>query len=117
VGISAIESAIAALTAGNIAQRTLVAYVMPVNDTYPAEEYAQRETGLRLFYKDTVNGKKFHITVPAPDLSLIAEVGTDLVDMSVSVVAALTAVLETWVRSPYGNTVSFYKGVIVGRKN
>ena len=116
-GILAIQTAIAGLTAGNIAQRSLTAYAVPVNDTFPSEQYAQRETGLRLFYKDITNGKKFHITIPAPDLALIAEAGSDMVDMTNSIVDALTALLTTWMRSPYGNGVEFYRGVIVGRRN
>lgn len=113
----ALQVAIDALTAGNIAARSMTAYTVPVNDTYPANEYAQRETGLRLFYKDNANSKKFHVTIPAPDLSLIAEEGTDHVDMSLSVVSGVTAAMEAFMVSPYGNPVTFYKGVIVGRKN
>lgn len=115
--VLALQSAIVALTAGNVASRQLTAYSTPVNDSFPTNEYAQRETGLRLFYKDTVNAKKFHITIPAPDLALVAVEGTDFVDMSLSVVAAVTDAMELFMVSPYGNPVSFYKGVIVGRKN
>ena len=113
----ALQTAVAALTAGNIASRSLTAYSIPINDTYPTNEFAQRETGLRLFYKDNVNAKKFHVTIPAPDLALIAVEGTDLVDMSLSVVAAVTDAMEAFMLSPYGNPITFYKGVIVGRKN
>jgi len=115
--VLALQTAIVALTAGNVASRQLTAYSVPVNDSFPANEYAQRETGLRLFYKDTVNAKKFHITIPAPDLALIAVEGSDFVDMSLSVVAAVTDAMEAFMVSPYGNAISFYKGVIVGRKN
>jgi len=115
--VLALQTALQALTAGNIASRSLMAYTQPVNDTYPSEEYAQRETGLRLFYKDNVNAKKFHITIPAPDLPLVAVEGTDFVDMSLSVVAAVTDAMEAFMVSPYGNPITFYKGVIVGRKN
>lgn len=115
--VLALQTAIAALTAGNVAQRSLTAYTVPVNDTYPTEQYAQRETGLRLFYKDNVNGKKFHVTIPAPDLALIAEEGSDMVDMSNSIVGALVAAMEAVVVSPYGNGVTFYRGAIIGRRN
>nr|CRY96562.1 hypothetical protein [uncultured prokaryote] len=113
----ALQAAVVSLTAGNIASRQLTAYTKPVNDNYPAEEYAQRETGLRLFYKDNVNAKKFHVTIPAPDLSLIAVEGSDFVDMSLSVVSTVTAAMEAFMVSPYGNPITFYKGVIVGRRN
>jgi len=113
----ALQSAIVALSAGNIASRQLTAYTVPVNDSFPADPAAQREVGLRLFYKDTVNAKKFHVTIPAPDLDLIAVEGTDYVDMSLSAVAAVTDAMELFMVSPYGNPVSFYRGVIVGRRN
>lgn len=112
-----LQTAVVALTAGNVASRTVTAYSVPVNDSFPSNEFAQRETGLRLFYKDTVNAKKFHVTIPAPDLSLVAQEGTDEVDMSLSVVAGVTAAMEVFMVSPYGNPVSFYRGVIVGRRN
>lgn len=115
--IAGLQAALLALTAGNIAWRSLTAYNVPVNDNYPANEFAQRETGLRLFYKDTVNGKKFHITIPAPDLALVAEEGSDHVDMTVSVVDAIVTAMEALMVSPYGNSVTFYKGTIVGRRN
>ena len=115
--VLALQTAIVALTAGNVASRQLTAYSVPVNDSFPANEFAQKETGLRLFYKDTVNAKKFHITIAAPDLALVAVEGSDFVDMSLSVVAAVTDAMEVFMVSPYGNPVSFYKGVIVGRKN
>lgn len=115
--IGTIETALLALTAGNIARKTLQAYNVHVNDAYPSDPMAQREVGLRLFYKDDVNGEKFHVTVPAPDLDLIAEEGSDDVDMSLSVVSALTAAIEAVAVSRYGNAITFYKGTIVGRRN
>jgi hypothetical protein len=113
----ALQAAIIALSAGNVASRQLTAYSVPVNDTFPSDPAAQREVGLRLFYKDNVNAKKFHITTPAPDLDLVAVEGTDFVDMSLSVVAAVTDAMEAFMVSPYGNAITFYKGVIVGRRN
>lgn len=115
--VGTIQTALTALTAGNIARRSLQAYNVHVNDAFPAVEYAQRETGLRLFYKDTVNGEKFHVTIPAPDLALIAEEGSDDVDMSLSIVSTLTAAIEAVAVSRYGNPISFYKGTIIGRRN
>ncbi|MCA9996001.1 MAG: hypothetical protein H6662_15770 [Ardenticatenaceae bacterium] len=113
-----IISAIEALTTGEIARRQLVAYNQSVNDVRPANPYAQRELGLRLFYQDTVTQKKYHITVPAPDLLLVASGGTDDVDLSgVAVVNALVTYLETNMKSPVGNPVNFYRGKIVGRRN
>lgn len=116
--IAAIQTALAALTTGNIASKTLVAYNTKVDDTRPANPYAQRETGLRLFYQDDVTFKKSHITVPAPDLLVVASGGTDEVDLSgVAVVNAVVTALEAIMKSPEGNAVTFYRGLIVGRRS
>lgn len=116
--ITAIQAAIAAMTTGNIARKQLTAYSVPVDDTRPANPYAQRELGLRLFYQDVVTSKKYHITVPCPDLLVVASGGTDEVDLSgIAVVNTLVTLLETSMRSPVGNDVHIYKGVIVGRRS
>lgn len=116
--IVAIRTAVEALTLGNVAKQTLTAFSTVIDDTRPADAAAQRELGLRLFYQDDGNGKKFHITIPCPDVSLIAEPGSNEVDLSgVSVVNTLVTAIEALARSPYGNTITFYKGLIVGRNN
>lgn len=116
--IATIQAALAALTTGNIARKALTAFNDPVDDTTPANPYAQRETGLRLFYQDTVTSRKYHITIPAPDLTLVASPGTDQVDLSgVAVVNAIVSALEPVMLSPEGNPVNFYRGVIVGRRS
>jgi hypothetical protein len=116
--IVAIEAAIAALTVGTIAQRTVTLESVKVNDVRPANPYAQREMGLRLFYQDSVTQERYHITVPCPDLLLVSQPGTDDVDLSgVAVVNALVAALEAAMVSRDGNPVDFYKGTIVGRRN
>ena len=116
--ILAIQTALGALTMGNIATRNLNAYKVMVDDTRPSDAAAQRELGLRLFYQDDVNGKKFHVTIPCPDVDLIAEPGSNEVDLSgVSVVNTFVTAIEALMVSPYGNSVTFNKGLIVGRKN
>lgn len=116
--VAAVQAALAALTTGNIARRSLTAFSEPVDDTRPANPYAQRELGLRLFYQDTDNQKKYHITVPCPDLLVVGSGGTDEVDLSgISVVNALVNALEPFMVSPDGGPVNFYRGVIVGRRN
>lgn len=116
--ILAIQVAIAAITTGNIATKTIVLEQEKVSDTRPANPYAQRELGLRLFYQDTVTQERFHITIPSPDLLLVSQGGTDDVDLTgVSVVNALVALLEESMVSAAGNPVSFYKGTVVGRRN
>jgi hypothetical protein len=84
---------------------------------YPADENAQREAGLRVFYHDGTNNKKYHLTIPGPDKSLMAVAGTDLVDWAGAEMAALEAALEADVLSPDGNAIIIDKGVLVGRRN
>jgi len=116
--ILAIRTALAALTIGNIAREQLVGWSQAVNDTRPSDPYAQRETGLRLFYQDDVSQKKYHITIPAPDLSLVAQGGSDDVDLTgITVVNTLVTALEGFMKSPEGNDVTFYRGTIVGRRS
>lgn len=116
--IAALQTALAALTTGTIARRTVVASNEAINDVRPINPYAQRELGLRLFYQDTVSQKRYHLTIPAPDLVLVGSGGTDEVDLSgVAVVNAVVNALEPFMRSPEGNAVNFYRGVIVGRRS
>ena len=114
----AMRALIAPLVTGNIAKQTITASQVVVEDVRPANPYAQRELGLRLFYQDEVNSKKYHITLPCPDLLVVASGGTDEVDLSgIAVVNAFVQALEQFMRSPEGNEVQVYKGVIVGRRN
>lgn len=115
---AAIRAAVAGLTIGNIAREQLVAYNNAVDDTRPTNPYAQRELGLRLFYQDTTTQKKGYITIPCPDLSVVETPGSDEVDLAgVTAVNTLVGLLETSMKSPAGNPVEFYRGVIVGRRN
>lgn len=85
--------------------------------TLPTDEEAQRELGLRVFYHDTTTNKKYHVTIPGPDLSLMATAGFDLVDWTGTEMAALETALEANVKSPTGGAISVDKGAIVGRRN
>lgn len=115
--IAALRAAIAIVTTGNIAYETLVAYKHHINDARPADENSQREVGLRLFIKDTVTGEKSHVTIPSPDLPLLAVGGSDMVDLTLAESATLIAAIEVLIRSRAGNPVTIYKGIIVGRRN
>ncbi len=115
--IAALQVAVAAATTGNIATRSLQAYREHVDDTNPANPYAQRELGLRLYYLDTVNGKKYHLTIPSPDLLVMGQGGTDLIDLTGSLADPIVAAMEALMESPDGNPVQVYRGRIVGRRN
>jgi len=117
--IASIEAAIAALTLCTIARERLVVNENSPDDTRPSSAYAHREVGLRLFYQETAgNFRKGHLTIAGPDLALIETPGSDEVDLAgVTAVNTLVGLLEANMLSPNGESVEFYKGVIVGRNN
>jgi hypothetical protein len=115
--MTAIRAALNALSIGVIANEILIAQNNTLSSGIPTNAFAQRETGLRLFYEDLTTRKKYQITIPCPDLDLVAQSGTDEVDMGLSVVSALVSALELFMVSPEGNSVNFYRGTIVGRRN
>ena len=115
--IAALQAAVAAATTGNIARRSLNAYNVHVDDTRPANPYAQREIGLRLFYLDTVNGKKYHLTIHVPDLIVMSQGGTDEIDLTGSLADPIVAAMQALMETPDGNPVQVYRGLIVGRRN
>jgi len=86
-------------------------------ETRPADEEAQRELGLRIFYQDDVTLKKYHVTIPGPKLALMASAGFDVVDWGGTEMAALETAFEANVLSEAGNAVSVLTGTIVGRRN
>lgn len=85
----------------------------------PASNLAQRESGLRVFLRDDVTGKKSNFTVPGPDLAaLTIPEGTDVVDLAdASVMADLVTAIEANAKSEAGNAISVTQAVIVGRNN
>ena len=110
--------AIAAITLANFTNHSVSAVNYPESGDLPANPYAQREIGLMVKYVDTVNAKKAHRVIPAPDLTLIAQTGTDVVDHTSNVAAvALTAAIEANAVSQDGNPVVVTGMRIVGRKN
>jgi hypothetical protein len=116
--IAVIQAAISAMTTGSIARRQIT-LVETVDDTTPVNPYAQREIGVRFFAQETsAPFKKFHFTVPCPDLAVIAVGDKDVVDVnSVTVVNALVTALEGFALSPDGNDFEVYRAKFVGRAN
>lgn len=115
----AIVAAVEALSIGNIVKHSLTIRETETGDGRPASAYAQRESGLRLFWEeDQAPFDKGYVTIPMPDLALVATAGTDEVDLAgVTVVNVLVAALEALMESDNGNSINFYRGVIVGRRN
>ena len=79
---------------------------------------AKREIGLRVFWADTTAETVGHFTIPAPDPEgAWLQVGTDIVDVSDSDIAALITAVNANVLSPDGNAVAVSRIVEVGRRS
>lgn len=112
-----LETAAEALSLGTLVAVNYRQGAIAEDDTRPASQFAQRETGLRFFYSDNADGSKYNITLPAPDLAIVATPGTDDVDLSITEVAAMVTWLEANVISPNGGAVTVDRAVIVGRNS
>jgi hypothetical protein len=84
--------------------------------TPPTNKYAQRELGLQVAYSDTVTGKKYHVTIPAPDWDTIGTVGTNRVNTASAAWLALVAGMEAQMVSEVGNPIEVSGGKLIGRK-
>ena len=117
--IAAIESEIMAITLCTTAGNGLTQQLGADSDSVPADAFAQRELGLRVFLVDDVNGRKSHFTIPGPDLdALTIFAGTDLVDIAdASVMADLVVSVEAGALSADDNAVTVIRAAIVGRRN
>lgn len=113
----ALVDAVDALTLMNRTGHTATAQAEALAETLPASANAQREIGLQMFMSD-VNGHKSRLVIPGVDLGIVAQAGTDLVDLTVTEVAALVTALETYAIDPItGLAVTVYAARIVGRNN
>lgn len=78
---------------------------------------AQRESGARFFFYESVTNKKGYITVPMPDLQNVAILaGTDLLDLTDTEAAAIVTWIEANVELA-GQSVTVSKASVVGRAN
>jgi len=116
-GYDALKSAVDALTLMNPTGTTVTAEIISIAEVLPASEFAQREFGVLVLMADTI-GHKSRLVVPGPDLTLVAQEGTDVVDLAGTEMAALVSAIETWCVDPItGNAVTVYGARIVGRNN
>jgi hypothetical protein len=88
------------------------------NPLTPTNQFAQRESALRVFYSDDVTGEVYHISIPGPDWDSVDLLpNTDLADLADEPVAALVTAIEANALSPVGNAISVLRAVQVGRHN
>lgn len=111
----ALEAAISALTLCTLQTVNIAAINASTGNAAPVSQYAQRESGLLVTYQDTVNGKKYRLTIPGPDLANLAQAGTDMINPLAPAWTAFVAAFEANAHSELGNTVNVLGGRFVGR--
>jgi hypothetical protein len=83
----------------------------------PANKFAQRELALQVSYSDDVTGKKYHMSIPAPDWETIGVPGSNKVNTSAAAWIALVTGLEAGMVSEVGNPIHVTGGKLIGRKS
>lgn len=113
-----LKAAIDALTLMNETNINVGAARIISPPTLPTDENAQREQKLQVKYSDTVTGKKYRFEIPGIDRTLVAQVGTDIVDFANNAfMIALVNAFESNYVSELGNPVTVYGASLVGRNN
>ncbi len=117
-GVVDVGDALLACTLCTDASEALKQATATPDASVPADQDAQREYGMRLFYVDDTTGKVYHFTLPGPDKSaMLLILESDLFDPTDEPLASLITEIESSVLSPVGNSVTFLRAVNVGRNN
>jgi len=97
---------------------TQFSHVTDIASFSPAtESTAHREIALKVTYRDTVNGRVGHLTIPGPTSLAYPPAGTDVVPLSNVVAAAFIAVFEANAVSRDGNAVEVTQVRLIGRNS
>lgn len=116
--VAALGAALEGISNCIMAREVLTQTVTTKNPASTSNEYANRESALRVFYGDTITGEVYHMSIPGPDWSNVdLEPNTDLADLTDTEVAALITALEANALSPVGNAIEVIRAVQVGRHN
>lgn len=110
-----IRIAMNALIAGNHLRRTVTAEQYVDTAVLPSDPTAQREIKARFTYRDTVTGELGSFELPTADLNVLAQQGTDVIDLEEVAVAAFVTAVEANAFSRDGNAIEIVSGQIVGR--
>jgi len=100
-----LETALAGITIGTLAQRMVNTATTTVSQTPPADVDAQRERKWLVTYQGDTSLKLFRLEIPCADLSgghLIAN--DDKADLADADIAAFVTAFETIARSPDSDT-------------
>ena len=87
------------------------------SESLPAIATAQREVAIRVFYQDDTTGKKYHLSIPGPQVEDYPDAGSDDLDITSGDLAAFVSAFETNAESEAGNSVTVYAARLVGRRN
>lgn len=116
--VGALRLALADVTLCNFVRHTVTTEVYPELGELPASPWAQRELKLLVQYVDNVTSKRYTVTIPGPDLELLAQAGTDVVDHTSNInAAAFATAFEANARSQDGNAISVIGMRIIGRNS
>lgn len=110
-----LAEAVMGITTCNLVKSEVGAGGTTGNNTPPADTQSHREIGFLVTYTDTVTGKKYHVTIPAPDLVNIPVGLKDVVDMQDPLMQALKVAMDANVLSPAGNATTVDGALMVGR--
>jgi hypothetical protein len=83
----------------------------------PSTVTAQREWAIRVKYRDAVNGRYGHFTVPGPKTTFYPPTGSDVVPLDNVIFEAFITVLEANLLSRDGNAINIVEGRLIGRSN
>lgn len=112
-----IADAIEALTDCTRGKETFSGVAAAGSEVLPAIATAQREIGLRIFYSDDVTGKKYHLTIPGPQVEDYPDAGSDELDLTSTDLASFISDFESNAESEAGNAITVYAARFVGRRN
>jgi len=112
----ALVTAIQNIIIGNVAMKSLAAYVTEVDDTLPANAFAQRELKWLVGWSNTSTGEKHTTEIACPDLAFLVP-GSDIADLTGTEMAAFVAAFEAVVRGGAAgtNTVNVDYVRVIGR--
>lgn len=113
--VGAIRLAMNPLIIGNHLRRTVTAVVYQDVATLPTDPNAQRERKARFTYRDTVLGELGSFELPTADNSVLAQQGTDVIDLEEIAVAAFVTAVEANAVSRDGNPIQIVSAQLVGR--
>lgn len=122
-GRNELQASIAGVTLGGMRQISGKSLDVDVGEAQPANVWAQREIGLRVYARGVDTGKLYTITIGTADLDALAPGADDVVPLGGAAMAALVADLEDFWEPTYdgglGTTenVIVEKAIVVGRRN